>query len=445
MSCHGDTIVVDSDNCQDDGIPLVQRRRSQACTYHFYPVILALNHEIRNEALDTLRANHFVVVSHQIVGLDVAKHWNDLPIVTEYASHVARFKQHALRIHIKASAPLLNPIPGHHEKVKSFLMIAKDLPAFATVMRFFFYTIRPNADTLFVAKPLAAKEHEVQELTTLLPAHRGDIVTQIHLRNLAGRSPDPSVAEKWLQPLYNCIYGRQKVIVLNCEGRDDFVKSLQLAMGPKTIWPTAIAWHMLAGLRGLKQDADELAESGDYKTASIQYGKMWHLSGSYLLFHLEDVAYEMDLTFPLALVCQVLLDAATMTILLDLRTRQDSHMQFVGVLEQIGRMTSRLPYGLRRLGGFFNGVPSGQLFHASSLWMMKTMYFLSFRDAATLDDLVSTFDMIQGYAPDDERIAHDAAFVKETATNPVVSTPPFTCETRSMLTSVTLAPCDLLE
>lgn len=160
---------------------------SVAHTYRFHPTILQLKRTTRDEALEILKSNRFVVVSHQWPQLDISEHELSVPIITENQMHVARFKHHDLRVH---TAPPLSKKSGGND-LRSFLMLASDLTAFTRLMKLRFSGTATPAQVLSPVEATASPGLELRDIRE--PSARinfGAVVTKLQLQSHTSGKPE---------------------------------------------------------------------------------------------------------------------------------------------------------------------------------------------------------------------------------------------------------------
>ncbi len=246
------------------------RKRSNARTYCFQPSILSTNKAIRKEAFDIFVKNHFVVVSYKWELVEKLLHSFSLPIVTENQAHIARFRHSVLRIHVKA--PPVEVVRG--TKVKSFLMVANDLPALHAFLQHTFYYICSPAHLMVDNDEMGDSWiFESEPGTDTLPT-------------LTCRFQDTGPAVLTTDQIKTVLDGFKKVLLGKQQAYFQNVPTplwqdavaVRRAMSPPTIWLTAMGWQIYEAAQGLKATADELCQAGHYTQASAKYSMIWTLA-----------------------------------------------------------------------------------------------------------------------------------------------------------------------
>lgn len=131
--------------------------------------VLLVNHEVSEEAFEVLNSNDFVVVSYKFPLQPRVFHLQHVPIVCERASHLARIKQHVLRIHLQGSRELQETTEiGEHKTLHALCIISADLPVLCRAIQYLFYTFPPITQMVVatdsspdVARPLIVLESGV--------------------------------------------------------------------------------------------------------------------------------------------------------------------------------------------------------------------------------------------------------------------------------------------
>ncbi|KAK4547034.1 hypothetical protein LTR36_001255 [Oleoguttula mirabilis] len=295
--------------------------RSRAPIYRFHPQILGVNKQIRAEALKVLERNRFIVVSHQWPGLEDDMHFGSVSIVTEQQTQVARFKRHVMRIHLQCPVSSENKSKTKHQahEIRSFLMVATDLPAFCQKMQWKFYRIpAPCAYITFVGNGKADRRHDAWPCVPT----KHVVTTKIQLRSPNQHEHKLEAVKALIGPFNSMICASQKATFSGFDQHQAAidVQRLQLRMGPRMVSTNAMAWHMLDTVQRLLRRAEDLAIScEDYEGACRQYQVIWVDALAYPLFKLSLETYDSELALPLALVACALLDAAANWGFLQLR------------------------------------------------------------------------------------------------------------------------------
>lgn len=370
-----------------------------------------MNKTVRQEALEILKSNHFIIVSYQWRKLDIIKHWLDISIVTENATHIARFKHHDLRVHLTDS------IWCKSEKVQSFLIIASDLPKFCSAMQWLFYSVPTSAKLMTHVQ--GTPPHDT--LTQDFPGGHVIVRTKIQFQDQAISTETPATAKNLLLPFAYMIHGGQKVSVINTsDSLKSEVEALVTRMGPKIVWTTAMAWHMIESVTNLKSTADQLVQEDDLRRARTRYEVIWSTFKACPVFHLQDAAYALDpdLSLFAAYLCCTMLDAVTMNGFLNIR---------LGLTDEKSCMP--LQEAFYTMFDFFGKVPDStrkQLGQppSSVLRAMHFAYFFPFCLTRTIESLHDTqrrMASLLPVLPHSEHLKHDFKMVNEIANSPGVS------------------------
>ena len=211
-----------------------KRENSSAYTYHFHTNILAVNKQIRDEALRTLRSNRFIVVSYLWPGLATLKHNIGVPIVTESPAHVARFDQHVLHIHCRA--PTTTKVAKI--MVESFLIVTDQLPTLCTFLRLVHSSLFSPAP--FVTQTSSDMPRTFHMTTTTPEGIAKQLVPAIliQIKDRPEGQDFPQVTEDLLQPLGAVVHGMQDVSFLNVgTGLAVYTDKLRQMMGPGMYGP----------------------------------------------------------------------------------------------------------------------------------------------------------------------------------------------------------------
>lgn len=269
------------------------RDSSSAHTFKFQTNIVATNQQIHEETSPVLKSNNFIVVSYRWPDLAKIKHHLGVPIVTESHSHVARFKKHALRVHLHSPPDT----KGRGSlSVESFLMVAQDLPSLSIFIRYLYTLIpSPAARIAYSAnEPACNYTHLQPPNVSIKSVPTLKIRLEIDKEMQIGRN----IEQTLLELFRTVVYGLQKINVQNiCEDLTEYSLDLTTNMGPRTIWITALAWEFYELVRDIKRQADDLVRAGNFTQAKARYHAILLWSTACEIFHLERSMYNADVVW----------------------------------------------------------------------------------------------------------------------------------------------------
>lgn len=397
------------------------RSESLACTYCFHIQVLNINQQVRDEALEILSCNRFIIVSYVWPELAKIHHQFSVPIVTEHPTHVARFKHHVMRIHIQAPPTVPNHLKQKEAKVQSVVMLAADLPAFCQMMQWLFYQATPRCK--FITRLQNTKDeagyHAHSTGMTLSAKHF--VTTKIQLQSTAEVDGKPDV-KALLGPFQNMIAPCQKVVFLNLDRYESTVDlhALKHQMGPQLVWTKAMAWHMLETAQAMQRTADALVtEAQDYLGACQQYKNIW-TAANCPLFSLDRETYQSDLALPIALVARSLLDAATNWGFIQLRLGQHLKVDaaFMDLLDHLLSFIRRMPDPARAI---VISSYTQSVVHLGACRLVAMASFYINRGDAALSSTYPRLEWLQRVDPNCPYLQHDLELVKNVMRDPKVS------------------------
>ncbi|KAI7363264.1 hypothetical protein KC354_g6635 [Hortaea werneckii] len=293
-----------------------KRDLSAAHTYRFHVNILAVNKQINREAAEELLLrNTFVVVSWEWDGLGDLLNKFDIPIITDNQKAVAKFKMHALRLHLKH--------PHMRGSIQSLLMLHSDLGVFCRTIRYLNAT--QDASGLFTLKLKDEFKSAEESGYWFLPfSSPSDPVfcTKVQFKRVTADSEEEVAIKKakLLVPFADLRIGTQNLKIIGSEKGDEgsvpskTVDDLIRLAAPALIWLKILAWDLFDITLGLMAAANELCREGEYARAREHYKAICSASAvksTLLAPGLAAPADQSDAAVPVILALRVLVDAAT--------------------------------------------------------------------------------------------------------------------------------------
>ncbi|KAI7214714.1 hypothetical protein KC343_g3378 [Hortaea werneckii] len=279
---------------------------SAAHTYRFHVNILAVNKQIRQEATEELlRRNTFVLISWKWDGLGALLHQFDLPIIADNQKAVAKFKMHALRLHLSFTT--------EKGQIKSLLMLHSDLEVFCRAVRYLGAVLDWPAH--FVVKHSKPTGDWFGVYTN---HHYPAFVMKIQLNDVDGESEAENIEKKakLLAPLVDLRIAGQKLKLLRPhvgETQSEFAKivdDLTKLAAPSLVWVKLAAWDLLDISLDRMAAANELCGKGEYDRALMHYLVIiFGVPSRHLLCNLPPHVAESDAAPPVMIGLRVLMDA----------------------------------------------------------------------------------------------------------------------------------------
>lgn len=259
---------------------------------------------MQEEATQTLASNHFVIVSFEWDGLEIAKHWHGIPIVCEDPKPIARFQHHCMRLHLRYS-----PKSKRAKGLQSFLIVAADLPQFCgEMMQWAFFNVRSPVPMLTTLRDTPSdKIHSIEhpDASATAPA---PVSTKIQLRSVV-QPMTAALETSLLKPLENMILGLQKVQIIGSVLTNN-VDALTTRMGPRVVWLEPMAWRALEVAQDIKRRRDLFVTQGELSHAVAMYQITSYAQQACRLFHLPQKSFNSDSELPIALLQREILDSA---------------------------------------------------------------------------------------------------------------------------------------
>ena len=264
------------------------RESSIAHTYSFSTNVLAVNREIRAEALPFLDSNRFVLVSHKWQRLGLFKHILSVPIVAENPSHIQRFSKTIVKLDLKA--PSTND-GLYFTNTGSFLMLVDDLPAFVKFVQWMAYNVDTQAKFVVPRRSGPASQCIVALDPAAFGSDRRDTRPKLNIQFPCknGELIDSAIQREILDHLTKLVCGTMDIKVLNTSlSLSSHVETVLQKISPSAIYLKVMAWHMIETAREFKTIADGLAKKGDFDHAIFWYNHTWILSMMSPIFRLFD-------------------------------------------------------------------------------------------------------------------------------------------------------------
>ena len=361
-----------------------------------------------------LDSNSFVVVSHASPFFTSIKHVLDLAIVTENQAQVAKFKRHLIRVHTA------NTTKGTDVKPQCFLIVAEDLPKYCAIMQWIFYT-KPTPAKL-VNHPDGTAPHGTS-ITVQARAGPSDIPsTMIQFQDKSQIDQKPELAKSMLLPFKNMIYGLQKVKIMNApDSLTPYVQGVVRTMGPKGIWMSAMAWHMLENLQTIQDTAESFFRAGDLRRALIHYGNVMHVYDPCPLFKAEHYERSSDLDGPLSALFTLLLNAAVTSGFLHL----SYHATVPKAVAHDSDAIADIAAGLCTVSGCHSHGATGcglleNKVDASGSWLIVLYAFLNTRREDNLQRILQRMLDLHEFLGGSEHFLHDFKLISDIANDETV-------------------------
>ena len=383
-----------------------QRDESASDTYRFHTTILLVNREIYKEAIQTLRTNNFIVVSHEWELLTCLKHRLSVPIVTENKDHVARYKLHDARVHINAPSTSI----FKSKQPAAFLMLSHDLPTFTRMISRVLCTT-PTLATLITHLDRTPPHSFV----STPPNNHARNAINVKIQFQPTIVDNHQACKDMLEPFRATFLAGDKFKVLNAAAPlKDYTENLTKTVQSKTAWNIGIAWHIIDMLKALKAQADCLTRAGDLQRASTLYTSIWSPHRGCPILNLDPKLYQSDLGPAVARICCVMMDAAMTDAFARIRMGRDLVKLEQALIRLSDCLTNRLPKAIAEQIMENEEDSKGP---ANRGWLTLLVSFVSRRSKQNLQNHLLAFEGIQRIMPDDEYFLHDLALVRLTAQN----------------------------
>jgi hypothetical protein len=378
------------------------RVANNAHTYRFETAILAVNHQIHDEATELLVSNNFVVISFEWAGLGLIKHVQDVPLVTENQKAVSKFTMHHLRVHIKANSKDLSQVPTH-----SFLMVASDLPCFCRTMQWEFFHMRAKGRAVIQRIEEDPKNgymsFEYDE------GYNGRAVsTKIQLRSIPAKPMSAALQATLLKPFENMTILTQNVKLMDLASHDLSVTVLQKRMSPKVVFVKPMVWRALELAQDLKRMGEEMILRNLSTRAYLKYQALIFAMKDCRLLNFNRLAYlYTDIEAPIVVLHQTILDGAL--------TASFSRLKFGATRDCNDMLSAALP-SIRFLStaSMQSGQKNATILAINWFGVLLTIVEFDAQHLPTrrgdLADVLRTIDADQ-YPVLAERISHDLCVV----------------------------------
>jgi hypothetical protein len=232
--------------------------------YQFHTNILAVNHEIHDEAEELLyKTNTFVVVSYRWPSFGKVR-GGLLWVPTVSKQHVYRMKLHSLHIHVNPGPVALQAAVRRTNAsvpVESYVILAGNIKAFCATMQV------PDLSHSGAAI-LAMTEPNIEHVLSLAGLNDEDRFHQpsnmiCQLRDTRYRSMNRTLQDYLLSPLASVISMSQEVSFGGAVCNKEQVEHLRRVMGPSLVCQNAIFWSIYEECKLAKEVADATVEHDD--------------------------------------------------------------------------------------------------------------------------------------------------------------------------------------
>ena len=300
----------------------------------------------------------------------------------------------------------------------SFLIVKADLPESCRMVSWVFCVVLSVAALITHIHDTPAHQFISSDLSN---GESWTFRTKIQFHSEALLTENQSTTEQLLQPLGRMIHGMQKFTISNAEGvQKGRIKSLLKRMEPKSIWTTAMVWHLLDVTQEMKSRADKLVRSRPYYYAARWYRFIIATPESSAPFALPEKALSSDIANPLAFVCCIIVEAAAMYGLLQIRIGQ-ANREEVQPSSRAFNAVQRFVEE-RMATASLRSVTLNVM--TRTYWFVDLVYFAIGRTEDAIDVALERFTGTSESLRDDPHFLHDFEPVRECAEVGEVSSHP---------------------
>lgn len=377
--------------------------------------------------MEVLTSNNFVVVSYRWPCLDDGKHQLGLPVVSEKQSQVAKFKLHVLRVHVQHANPDHNCSyqQAHdieHAPLRSFLMVADELDNFCITMQNYFYATPAASRHVVLFQDPSTGFTDARQLAPMCCA-KEFVRTRIQFQSSNLAADKHNIMLRLLAPFRGMILGGQRATISNYdESLTTEVGQLTKFVGPTTVWMNALVWNMIETAQKIIEDANTLVTEGDFWHAHLRYDIAHKMCGPGYPFQVPDQAFHSDIGAPMALLKDILMDAAVMDAMLCIKEGQ--YWSLRSIDESLGlliKMISRLPDKAQE-GLYTKEVPPQATWRAVLMHVMLKLFVHGGPiDVAQERERVQQFEGCKKYLKDCPHFEHDLRLLETLVDDPLVS------------------------